>query len=408
MQQLKGHDIVCVSVMDWDHPFESSRHHLMRALAKHNRVLFVDNQFNPLNVLKGLKQRPMRHKLATWAGLAANPREVAPHLWVYNPPPVVPMGKLADPHLFEPIYALNQRLLVQGVQRACRQLGFERPLLWISFNVLSSEGLIGQLNEQLVVYHCTDEITAMSGTSPFAGAIERRLLAKSDLVFTSSRQLLADKGPLNPHSHFVPNGADTELFERAREATPHPVLAGLSGPILGFAGHMEDRFDFALIEAVAKARPGWTIALAGPVAPARQAQADRLAGLANVRFCGLLPRAELPAFLAGVDVALIPFVHSRQTRAIYPLKLNEYLAAGKPVALTPFADLREFAGHVAVGDGPEAFVAAVEAALQDTPARRDARVALARSNNWAGRMATMADLIAGRLAHRPAARARGI
>jgi glycosyltransferase involved in cell wall biosynthesis len=405
MQQLSGHDIVCVSVMDWDHPFQSSRHHLMRALARHNRVLFVDNQFNPLNVLKGLRHAPMRRKLASWCGLAANPRAVAPDMWVYNPPPVIPMGRLADPRLFEPIYALNQRALVGGVRGACRQLGFTRPLLWISFNVLSSEGLIGALGEQLVIYHCTDEITAMSGTSPFAGAIERRLLAKSDLVFTSSRQLLADKGPFNPHGHFVPNGADTELFERALDPRlpAHPVLAGLSGPLLGFAGHMEDRFDFDLVARVARARPDWTIVLAGPVAPAQRGQADQLAALPNVRFVGLLPREELPAFLKGVDVALIPFVHSRQTRAIYPLKLNEYLAAGKPVALTPFADLHEFAGHVAVGDGPAGFLAAVEAALADTPERRAARVALARANNWEGRMAAMGELIARRLAERPAA-----
>ena len=92
----------------------------------------------------------------------------------------------------QPSTAACSRASRRGVQKACKQLGFKRPLLWISFNVLSSEGLIGALDEQLVVYHCTDEITAMSGTSPFAGAIERRLLAKSDLVFTSSRQLLAD------------------------------------------------------------------------------------------------------------------------------------------------------------------------------------------------------------------------
>ncbi|MDB5100527.1 MAG: UDP-glycosyl transferase/glycogen phosphorylase [Cyanobacteria bacterium RYN_339] len=405
MPPLVDHDIVCVSVMDWEHPFQSSRHHLMRALARHNRVLFVDNQFNPVNVLRGLRQAPMRRKLATWAGLAQNPREVEPNVWVYNPPPVLPMGKLTDPAVFNRIYALNQRGLVKGVQGACKALGFERPVLWISFNVLSSEGLIGHLDEQLVIYHCTDEITAMSGTSCFAGEIERRLLAKSDLVFTSSRQLLADKGPFNPNSHFVPNGADTELFERALDPllAPHPVLEGLAGPVIGFAGHMEDRFDFDLIAAVAAAHPAWSIALAGPIAPAQQAQADRLASQPNVRFCGLLPREELPAFLKGVDVALIPFVHSRQTRAIYPLKLNEYLAAGKPVALTPFADLREFDGLVAVGDGPEAFAAAIADALQDTPERRAARVALARANNWDGRMAHMAGLIGHTLEGRQAA-----
>jgi hypothetical protein len=387
MPQLAGYDIVCVSVMDWEHPFESSRHHLMRELSRQNRVLFVDNQWNPLNVLKGLRQPAMRRKLAGWAGLAPNPREVAPNLWVYNPPPILPMGQLKDRALFERVYALNQRSLVAGVRGACRQLGFERPVLWISFNVLSSEGLIGSLDESLVVYHCTDEITAMAGVSPFIGEIERRLLSKADLVFTSSRQLLADKGPFNPNSHFVPNGADTQLFETAAE--PHVCLEGLPRPLIGFTGHLEERFDFALIDAVARAHPAWHFVLAGPVSPSRQAEAEALSRLENVSLVGLLPRRELPAFLSGVDVAMIPFVHSRQTRAIYPLKLNEYLAAGKAVALTPFADLREFDGLVEEGDGPEGFAAAIARALADTPAKREARVALARSNNWQARAAAM-------------------
>lgn len=401
MPLLEGHDIVCVSVMDWEHPFQSSRHHLMRHLSQRNRVLFVDNQFNPLTVLKQAKAAPMRRKLATWTGLSPNPWPAADNLWVYNPPPVVPMGKLAHREAFEPAYAFNQARLRAGVQAACRRLGFTNPLLWISFNVLSSESLIGALDEQLVIYHCTDEITAMSGMSPFAGEIEERLMRQSDLAFTSSRRLLEDKSSFNPNTHFVPNGADTELFEQAHDpATPvHPVLEGLPGPIVGFAGHMEDRFDFGLLEAVSAAHPDWTFVLAGPVAEAQRAAAEALAKRPNVRFVGLLPRHELPSFLKGVDVALIPFVHSAQTRAIYPLKLNEYLAAGKPVVLTPFADLREFTGLVHVADGAEAFGGAIAQALTDTaPERVAARVALARANNWAGRTAQMESLIMQTLA----------
>jgi glycosyltransferase involved in cell wall biosynthesis len=391
MLPLEGQDIICVSVMDWEHPFQSSRHHLMRALARRNRVLFVDNQFNPLTVLKGLARPQMRRKLAGWARLAPNPREVEPQLWVYNPPPVLPMGRLTHRQTFEQIYALNQRALLAGVRGAVKTLGFHKPLLWISFNVLSSESLIGALDEQLVIYHCTDEITAMSGTSPFAGEIEQRLMQASDLVFTSSRQLLLDKAPHNGNCHFVPNGADTALFERALdpELVTHPSVRQLVGPVIGFAGHMEERFDFELVAQVARTRPTWQFVLAGPVAPTRQAQADALAELPNVHFVGLLAREALPAFLKGVDVAVIPFVHSRQTKAIYPLKLNEYLASGKPVALTPFADLREFDGLVEAGDGALGFTAAVERALADDPERRERRVAFARQNTWEGRLEQM-------------------
>lgn len=402
MARLEGFDIVCVSVMDWEHPFASSRHHLMREFARRNRVLFVDNQVNPVTAMKGLGRAPMRRKLGAWAGLAPNPREVEPGLWVYTPPPVVPMGKLRDRAAFEAAYAFNQARLRAGVRQACKRLGMHRPLLWISFNVLSSESLIGALDEQLVVYHCTDEITAMADTSVFAGEIERRLLSRAHLAFCSSRQLAQDKTAYNPACHFVPNGADVALFEAARDEglAPHAALDGLAGgPVFGFAGHLEERFDFALVEALAELRPDWRFALAGPIAPSRREAAWRLARRPNVKLVGLLQRGELPAFLRGCDVALIPFVHSAQTRAIYPLKLNEYLAAGKPVALTPFADLREFAGVVHVGDGPAGFAEACRAALADQdPARVASRVALARANAWEGRAAQMEALVLQALA----------
>lgn len=399
-------DIVCVSVMDWEHPFQSSRHHLMRQLAQRHRVLFVDNQFNPLTALKGLREAPMRQKLASWAHLAPNPRQVDTRLWVYNPPPVVPMGKLRDRRLFEAAYAFNQGRLREGVRAACRTLGFQRPLLWISFNVLSSESLIGALDEQLVIYHCTDEISAMASSPVYAAEIERRLLGRADLVFTSSRRLQADKSPLNANCHFVPNGADTELFERALDADTavHPLVAGLPHPLIGFTGHLEERFDFALLAATARLRPDWHFALAGPVAPSRRQAAAELAELPNVHLLGLLPREELPALLKGLDAALIPFVQSAQTRAIYPLKLNEYLAAGKPVVLTPFADLREFSGLVAIAETPEAYVAAIAAELAgDSPERRASRVRMARTNTWAARAAQMGYLINQTLSSRQSA-----
>lgn len=397
MARLEGFDIVCVSVMDWEHPFASSRHHLMRVLAERNRVLFVDNQINPVTAVRGLGRAPMRRKLGALCGLAENPRQVEPNVWVYTPPAVVPMGRLRDRALFEAAYAFNQGRLRAGVRQACRRLGMARPLLWISFNVLSSESLIGALDEQLVAYHCTDEISAMANTSCFAGEIEQRLLARAHLAFCSSRQLAQDKAAYNPSCHFVPNGADVALFEQARDPrlTPHACLDGFrDGPVFGFAGHLEERVDFALLEALADARPDWRFALAGPIAPSRRAAAERLAERPNVRLCGLLQRGELPAFLKGCDVGLIPFVHSAQTRAIYPLKLNEYLAAGKPIALTPFADLREFQDVVHVGDGPGAFTAACRAALADVgPVSEARRVAIARANAWEGRAMQMEELV---------------
>jgi glycosyltransferase involved in cell wall biosynthesis len=198
----------------------------------------------------------------------------------------------------------------------------------------------------------------------------------------------------------VPNGADVALFERAADPAlpPHPALRGLGpGPVLGFVGHLEERVDFALLEALAHAEPAWRFVLAGPVAPSRRQAAERLARHPNVRLTGLLPRDQLPALLRGCDALLIPFVHSPQTRAIYPLKLHEYLATGKPVATTRFADLGEATPVLHVGDGVGGFAAAIRAALADRePAREAARRAVGRRGDWEHRVWQMEQ---GLLAH---------
>jgi teichuronic acid biosynthesis glycosyltransferase TuaH len=403
--RLSQRDIVCVSVMDWDHPFRSSRHHLMEALASRNRVLFVNNQVNPYFAVKHWKEPRARRMLRHWWDARQNPQRELPGLWSFTPPPSIPMGQIRDPHLFSAIYRLNQARLRQSVQRACKLLNFQRPLLWISFNTLSSESLIGALNEDLVIYHCTDAIEAMPAHSRFAPVVEKRLLAAADLVFCSSRALAQAKDAQNPACHYIPNGADVDLFEQTwkRVHQPFNALQHLPpGPVLGFAGHMEERFDFDLLAAVAQSRPRWNFALAGPLSPRCHGTAKILQGLPNVHFLGLLPREQLPAFFNQCHALLIPFVSTAQTRAIYPLKLNEYLATGKPVALTPFSDLREFDSWIHTGAGVSGFREACEHALNDhDPSRAQERISIANQNRWDNRVVQMEQIILSALARIP-------
>jgi len=398
-----GLDIVCVSVMDWLHPFASSRHHLMRELAKRHRILFVNNQVNPVTAWRVLSRERRMAKWRAWFDRRRSLTQVEAGIWVLEPPPVIPMGGLNSADIFEKVYRVNQYFLRQAVQRACDGLAMRSPVLWISFNVLSSESLIGALNESLVLYHCTDALEAMPGTSRFAVSIEARILRAVDLTITSSRALQQAKSPFTKACHWVPNAADTRHFNQAMDpVTPiHPALNGLNGPTLGFMGHLEERVDFQLLEAIAQTRPDWQLLLAGPVIPQRQAALARLTRHPNVFHLGLLERSALPSFLKGIDVALIPFVKSAQTRAIYPLKLHEYLAAGKPVVMTDFAELPDLSPHAVVADDTAAFIAAIAHALtQNAREHRLARAHLASNHDWQARAQTIETLIHTGILHR--------
>jgi glycosyltransferase involved in cell wall biosynthesis len=383
--RLVGRDVVCISVMDWDHPFQSSRHHLMRELSSRNRVLFVDASANPLDAWRGRSEDRFRRKLEAWQG-RDNPRQVANQLWVWTPPPVFPMGQLKPPFLFEPAYRFNQWTLRQGLRRVARRLDLRDPILWISFDVLMSEGAIGALNEQLLVYHCTDEITALPGISPHAGRIERRLLAKADLTFTSSPALYEGKAPYATRCLMVPNGVDFELFNQAvhPETVVPTDIARLPRPIIGFAGNLEERFDAALWAWLAQARPEWSFVAIGPIAASRQAEIDAIR-LPNCHFLGLRPRSALPGYLKAFDVATIPFVYSEQTRHIYPLKVNEYLAAGKPVVMTDFAPLADLEGMASAASDRHAFLAALDQALAPSVRESVERIKRAQAHCWEAR-----------------------
>jgi glycosyltransferase involved in cell wall biosynthesis len=165
--------------------------------------------------------------------------------------------------------------------------------------------------------------------------------------------------------------------------------------VIGFAGNfLSNKVDFALLEAVARARPDWTMLLVGPSRPDTADELERLAGLANVRRVGGVPYEEMPRTVAAFDVGLIPYLENDYTRSCSPLKLFEYLAAGKPVVATGLPELRGFEPHVVVAEGVDGTLAAIDAALTMLDASRAAeRCALAARNTWETRAEHLLGLV---------------
>jgi UDP-galactopyranose mutase len=218
----------------------------------------------------------------------------------------------------------------------------------------------------LVVYDCMDELSAFRGAPPELIERERRLLARADRVFTGGVSLYEAKRHLHRSVHAFPSSVDVPHFAAARKRQPDPEdQAPIGRPRLGFYGVIDERLDTDLLAAAAALRPDWNFVLVGPVVKIDAAQLPRGA---NVHYLGPKLYEELPRYLAGWDVALMPFARNESTRFISPTKTPEYLAAGRPVVSTPIADVvRSYGetGLVRIADTPEGFVAAAEAALDD-------------------------------------------
>jgi glycosyltransferase involved in cell wall biosynthesis len=381
---IAGRSIVCLGFAEWDAELWTNQQHLMSRLAKDNRVLFVESLGLRRPRLAGRDLRRMARRVTK---ALRGPRSVD-GLHVLSPLAVPLHGRRG-------IEALNSRLVQLQVSRAARKLGIERPLLW-SY-VPQAEWLVGTLRPAGIVYHCVDDIAAQPGVDAASfRAAEARFAARADLVLASAPALAERMRALARNVVDAPNVADTASFARALEPGPvDAALEALPSPRIVFTGAVvATKLDVALIAELARARPGWSIALVGPVGPGDpRTDVSALAALPNVHLLGARPHGALPAVLRGADAAIIPYAANELTRSIFPMKVYEYLAAGLPVVATPLPALAGVAEIATATDAAELAARLDEALASDTPARRAERSRAAAAHSWERRLDEIAERI---------------
>ena len=392
---LRDQDIVCVSLPTWDGRYMKAVVHVMRQLARTNNVLFVDYPFTAKDMAMtwaGRQDAPVRRMLGVEPRLRRVP--VGTDRWVHvlSPPPVLPINGLPDGPVYDGLLRVNGAIVGHAIRQAMRSLDMSSPIVINAFNPFVGLPLAGALNESLLVYYCYDEIKAAPWNSRHGARLEQAFLKKADVVITTSEGLHLSRKASHPHCYLVKNGVDFDLFHQAY--TPHPSIdeAPQRRTCIGYLGSLDDRLDYDLIEALCSSAPDLDFHFVGRiVTPGVQ---ERLGRYPNVHLLGARPPAALPGLLRQMDLGIIPFARTPFTRNIYPLKINEYLAAGKPVVMTDFAPLDEFSALVRIARTPDAFLTALRQELAfDTVDREQARIAMARSNAWADRVERIGSLL---------------
>jgi len=386
--------ILCFSSTDWDGPWGSRQQVMLRFARRGYRILFIEQPAGPEHLLRYPALR--RRKFRRWR---EGPREIAENLWIVSLPPLLP-GRYYSPT----VNRLNQHLTTLSLHRHLQTCKLADLLLWL-YNPEQGP-LIGQFGERLSVYHCIDEFAPGSRGRKrrLINEYESELLAKVDVVFANSALTAANKRRLNPHTYRIPSGADVEHFAQALDPAlpPHPAIASLPRPRIGYIGHINERLDYAVLEALARQRPAWSLALVGDTYPwtLDAPPLRRLRALSNVHFLGRHPFPDMPALVKGMDVCLLPYADDERARYRSPLKLYEYLAAGKPVVSTDHPEARELAEVIDIAATPEAFIASVERALaEDRPAEQRRRVAAAQPHSWDRRVDEMERILTCTLAN---------
>lgn len=368
--------IVCFSHLRWDFVFQRPQH-LMSRFAQSAGILFWEE---PIIVGKTetpfVKVRDAKDskgvRIATPHlpdGLSEEKREAA-------------LRRLLDTHL-----TIYERPLI-GFYYTPMMLPFSRHIDWAA-----------------TVYDCMDELSQFRFAPERLLDLEAELLSRADVVFTGGTSLFDAKKGRHDNVHCFPSSVDRDHFMAARSPLKQPDdQSGLPSPRLGYYGVIDERFDVDLLRQLADLRPDWTFVMVGPVV---KVAPEDLPRAANIVYLGGKDYADLPAYLSGWDVALMPFAMNESTQFISPTKTPEYLAGGRPVVSTPVRDVVRHYGHlkgVCIAADADGFARACDQAMAMKHGNDDDWLAeadlLLSSTSWDITQARMAGLIAEVLGQR--------
>jgi UDP-galactopyranose mutase len=268
------------------------------------------------------------------------------------------------------------------------------------------------LDASVAIYDCMDELSKFRFAPEQLLDLEQELIGRADLVFTGGTSLYEAKKNRHPSVHCFPSSVDRDHFAKARRELPQPAdQADLKHPRLGFYGVIDERFDIDLLRQAADTRPDWSFVMVGPVVKIGE---DELPRAANIHYLGGKTYEQLPTYLSGWDVALMPFAMNESTQFISPTKTPEYLAGGKPVVSTPVRDVVRTYGHlqgVHIASDADGFVRCCEKALEQSRAGGDWLAEadlLLSATSWATTQARMSGLIGEVLGERAGQKASAL
>lgn len=398
---LKDKVIIILGNTRYDGPIQATSVFIAQNLALHNKVFFIDYPFTIKDFFSHLlkKNGLSAERLKKYSIFSDGLLETElPGLKIVITPPVIPVNFLPEGKTYRNILYFNECLIRKRLKKIIKAEKIKEFIFINSFNFHYPDIAKG-LHPLLTVYHCVDPMIVPYDMKHGIQS-EAALVSKSDLVICTSMALYREKSKENKNTYFVPNATDSDLLEKVQDKnlSVHAQVRGIKSPIVGYLGTIERRINYQLLQQVAEANPDYSFVLAGPVTATYLPQS--LAELENVHLLGAIPYDQVPQLIKSFDIAIIPFKKDEVSNTIFPIKLFEYLGAGKPVIATDFNDdLREFTeDQVSYCSDAESFSLSIRTALMTNSEELiQKRKELAAKNTWENRTAQIASIIAAHL-----------
>ena len=317
-----------------------------------------------------------------WFGQSTPFKTYSSNLTIVTPPITLPINFLPASRLYDWLAGWNDRRIFNLLRKLKDEFNIGDYIFINFFDPFFCRQFPADIKPRKFVYQSMDAISEVPYTARHGVRLENEVISNADVTICTSTGLLELHKGKSPNVFLLPNGVDEALF--AVKELPEPVeLAEETRPVIGYIGSIEYRMDFSLLKSVVEMLPTYMFYFIGPVYEKGSAFQE-FRNCANVRFLPSKPLDELPGYLQHFSAAIIPFKCNGLTAKIYPLKINEYLMAGKPVVSTNFSpDISSFVPHVYIAESAQEFARQLTKAIaEDQTEKAMVRIAIAKENTW--------------------------
>lgn len=383
MPLIQNRDIVIVGLQQWYTPIGSNCKNIALQFARHNRVLYVNSPLDRRTIMQQKHDPEVAFHLKVVKGETSGIVPIGDNFWNLYPNRVLESANFIP---FTPLFSIFNRInngrFAKSIQEAVNELGFKNILLFNDNDIFRGFYLKELLKPDRYIYYSRDYLIAMDYWKRHGARLEPLHIAKADVAVANSLYLTDMLLQYNRNSYYVGQGCDLSLFDPQKVYERPADLPVTDAPIIGYVGALTAmRLDPEILLYISRNRPQWQIVLVGPEDEVFQQSA--LHQQPNIHFLGRKPLSDLPLYLQYFDVCINPQLVNEITIGNYPLKIDEYLAMGKPSVATDTKTMQLFKDHVYLAAAKEDYVPLIEKAMaEDKPARRAAQIAFAQSHTW--------------------------
>lgn len=381
---MKNRDIIVHGLQPWDLGIASTCKYTALEMSKNNRVLYVSPPLARSYAILQKHRPEIKKRLQIRKGKEPALVQINDNMWVYFPKIIVEsINWIKFPKIFNFFNRMNDKRFAKSIKEAADSLNFKDYILFNDNSMINGHYLKEFLKPDIFIYLLRDAVILVSYHAQHGARLQPEIIKKADITVTNSDFFANYAKETNPNSHMIGQGCDLTLYNVDDETIKIPDdIKNIEKPIIGYVGFLTKiRLDIDVLVHIATERPNWNLVLVGPEDSAFKE--STLHQLPNVTFLGRKKSDELAAYIKAFDVALNPQIVNQITDINYPLKIDEYLAMGKPIVATKTTFMAYFKDITYLPSSKEEYVIEIEKALnENSPKLEKKRIKVARSHSW--------------------------